>query len=164
MTKSNEEQWTEYMKMQQESKLEGDYRITYLRSIMDVKGYKSIKKLAEASNIPITTLHEVFKRGIESTSVKILIGICNTLEISLDFVVGNFDTEYAPQQIKDNHLSNMKTMEQNLIENERDILIRKANLVNRELAINEKEVNVLKKEHELIKMQMGMLRVKEGKY
>ena len=58
-----------------------------------LKRYHSVREFAFKSDIPYTTIHSIFKRGVSNSSVANIIKICKALGISADALA---DGDIAP--------------------------------------------------------------------
>ena len=51
--------------------------------------YKSVREFTQRIDMPYTTLHSIFRRGIENSSVSNISKICTSLNISLEALLKN---------------------------------------------------------------------------
>ena len=81
--------------------------------------YHSIREFTIQHDIPYTTVHSIFKRGVENSSVSNIIKICKALGISADALA---DGEIAPAKVSKGNPINERFEVKEIIEDTIDIL------------------------------------------
>lgn len=84
-----------------------------------LRRYHSIREFTIAIDIPYTTLHSIFKRGIGNSSVTNIIKICKALGISADALA---DGEIKPINDHNAKLLNDKIEVKEILDDTKDIL------------------------------------------
>ena len=83
--------------------------------------YHSIREFTIENDIPYTTIHSIFKRGIGNSSVTNIIKICKALNISVDALA---DGEIVPLKKQPSKCINGMIEVEDLLDDTKDILTR----------------------------------------
>ena len=83
--------------------------------------YHSIREFTIENDIPYTTIHSIFKRGIGNSSVTNIIKICKALNISVDALA---DGEIVPLKKQPSKCINDMIEVEDLLDDTKDILTR----------------------------------------
>lgn len=81
--------------------------------------YHSIREFTIQHDIPYTTVHSIFKRGVDNSSVSNIIKICKALGISADALA---DGEIAPAKVSKGNPINERFEVKEIIDDTIDIL------------------------------------------
>lgn len=84
-----------------------------------LKRYHSVREFTIQHDIPYTTVHSIFKRGVDNSSVANIIKICKALGISADALA---DGEIAPIQKVSGNPINERFEVKEIIEDTKDLL------------------------------------------
>lgn len=90
-----------------------------------LKRYHSVREFTIAHDIPYTTIHSIFKRGIGNSSVTNIIKICKALGISADALA---DGEISPVKDRPSAPSNDNVEITDILEDAKDALIHSAKI------------------------------------
>ena len=85
-----------------------------------LKRYYSVREFTIANDIPYTTIHSIFKRGIGNSSVNNVIKICKALNISADALA---DGEISPIKARPSVPKTDKIEIADILEDTKDALI-----------------------------------------
>lgn len=85
-----------------------------------LKRYHSIREFTIANDIPYTTIHSIFKRGIGNSSVSNIIKICKALNISADALA---DGEISPIKERPSAPANDRVEITDILADTKDALI-----------------------------------------
>ena len=85
-----------------------------------LKRYHSVREFTIANDIPYTTIHSIFKRGIGNSSINNVIKICKALGISADALA---DGEISPIKDRPSAPANGKVEITDILEDTKDTLI-----------------------------------------
>lgn len=90
-----------------------------------LKRYHSVREFTIAHDIPYTTIHSIFKRGIGNSSVTNIIKICKALGISADALA---DGEISPVKDRPSAPSNDNVEITDILDDTKDALIHSAKI------------------------------------
>lgn len=85
-----------------------------------LKRYNSVREFTIEIDMPYTTMHSIFRRGIGNSSVANIIKICKALSISADALA---DGEIVPVQNRRSTRVNDRIEVEDIIEDTKEILI-----------------------------------------
>lgn len=85
-----------------------------------LKRYHSVREFTIAHDIPYSTIHSIFRRGIDNSSVSNVIKICRALDISADALA---DGEISPVKDRTSAPTNDKIEITDILEDTKDALI-----------------------------------------
>jgi predicted transcriptional regulator len=85
-----------------------------------LKRYHSVREFTMENDIPYTTIHSIFKRGIGNSSVNNVIKICKALGISADALA---DGEISPVKDRPSAPANDNVEITDILEDTKDALI-----------------------------------------
>lgn len=90
-----------------------------------LKRYHSVREFTIANDIPYTTIHSIFKRGIGNSSVSNIIKICKALGISADALA---DGEISPIKDRPSAPADDKVEITDILADTKDTLIHSAKI------------------------------------
>lgn len=93
-----------------------------LKSLIEKKGYTSLKTFAHDCNIPYTTVYTILQKGVGKANVNNVIAMCQQLNITVEYLYNISDTSKQKNKNKTEvDKCNLNEKEQELIDNYRNL-------------------------------------------